>query len=58
MIRDDRSKALINNDVAALNKYKIERDRVRRMEQLSKEMIEVKKILNSVCDRLDKIESV
>lgn len=58
MIRDERSKALINNDVAALNKYKIERDRVRRMEQLSKEMIEIKKVLSSVCDRLDKIESI
>lgn len=58
MIRDDRSKALINNDVGALNKYKIERDRVRKMEQLSKEMIEIKKVLSSVCDRLDKIESL
>lgn len=58
MIRDDRSKALISNDVAALNKYKMERDRVRRMEQLSKEVIEMKKVLSSVCDRLDKIESI
>lgn len=58
MIRDDRSKALISNDVTALNKYKMERDRVRRMEQLSKEVIEMKKVLSSVCDRLDKIESI
>ena len=58
MIRDERSKALINNDVAALNKYKIERDRVRKIEQLSKEVIEIRKVLSSVCDRLDKIESV
>lgn len=58
MIRDNKSNALINNDVAALNKYKIERDRVRKMEQLSKEVIEMKKVLSSVCDRLEKIESV
>ena len=57
MIRDERSKAIVNNDVAALNKYKLERDRVRKMEQLSMEMIEVKKVLSSVCDRLEKIES-
>lgn len=58
MIRDERSKALINNDVAALNKYKIERDRIRKMEQLSKEVVEIRKVLSSVCDRLEKIESV
>lgn len=58
MIRDEKSKALVSNDVAALNKYKMERDRVRKMEQLSKEVIEIRKVLHSVCDRLDKIESV
>lgn len=58
MIRDERTKALLNDDIASLNKYKIERDRVRRMEQLSKEMIEIKKVLSSVCERLEKIESL
>jgi hypothetical protein len=58
MIRDNVSRALVSNDVAALNKYKIERDRIRQVEQLSRDMIEVKKILCSLCERLDKIESV
>jgi hypothetical protein len=58
MIRDTSSKALLSKDVAELNKYKLERDRVRKIEQLSREMVEVKKILSSVCDRLDKIESI
>jgi len=58
MIRDEKSKALINNDVSALNKYKLERDRIRKLESLSKEVTEIKKILNSVCEKLDKIESV
>jgi hypothetical protein len=58
MIRDNVSKALVSNDVAALNKYKIERDRIRRVEELSREMIEIKKILSSLCDRLDKEEGV
>jgi hypothetical protein len=58
MIRDNVSKALVSNDVAALNKYKIERDRIRRVEELSREMIEVKKILSTLCDRLDKVEGV
>jgi len=58
MIRDEKSKALINNDVSALNKYKLERDRIRKLESLSKEVTEIRKILNSVCEKLDKIESV
>ena len=57
MIRDQNSKALINNDVSALNKYKLERDRVRKIEQLSKEVIEMKSVLSEVCNRLEKIES-
>jgi hypothetical protein len=58
MIRDQRSKALVNNDVASLNKYKIERDRARKMEKLSQEMTEIKKSLASICERLEKIESI
>lgn len=57
MIRDQKSKALINDDVAALNKYKMERDRVRRIENLSKEVVEMRKILNEVCEKLERIES-
>lgn len=57
MIRDEKSKALINNDVSALNKYKLERDRIRKLESLSKEVTEIRKILNSVCEKLDNIES-
>ncbi len=58
MIRDQKSKALISNDVAALNKYKLERDRIRKIENLSKEVREIKKVLTSVCERLDRIESI
>lgn len=58
MIRDQKSKALINNDVASLNKYKLERDRIRKIEALSKEVKEIKAVLSSVCKRLDGIESI
>jgi len=57
MMRDEKTKALISDDVSALNKYKLERDRIRKLERLSKEVCEIKKILNSVCEKLDKIES-
>lgn len=56
MIRDHKSKALLNTDVASLNKYKQERDRIRKVEQLSQEVFEIKKVLVSVCEVLERIE--
>lgn len=58
MIRDTNTNALINNDVAALNKYKVERKQIRKIEQLSKELTEVKKTLSRVCKILEKIEKI
>jgi hypothetical protein len=58
LIRDEKTRALLNNDVMALNKYKLERDRIRKIDLLSKEVKEIKQILHSVCERLDKIESI
>lgn len=57
MQRDLKSQALINNDVAALNKYKLERDDKRKMESLGKELAEVKQTLAKLCDVIQKLES-
>lgn len=56
MVRDEKTKALLNNDLEALNKYKMERRQVRKMEEIVKEMSEIKSILSSVCERLEKVE--
>lgn len=58
LVRDEKTRALLSNDIEALNKYKLERDRVRKIELLSKEVKDIKKVLTSVCERLDKIESI
>ena len=58
LIRDEKTNALLNHDAISLNKYKIERDRVRKIDMLAKEVKEIRIILNSVCERLDKIESI
>ena len=57
MYRDSKSQALINSDVSALNKYKLERDNTRKMESLSKELTEVKQTLAKLCDVIQKLES-
>lgn len=38
MIRDERTKALINPDADALYKYKLERDKARRIVSMQKEI--------------------
>lgn len=54
--RDENSGAVINTDVAALNKYKQERALYRKVEQLVKDCDEVKQCLKNVNERLEKIE--
>lgn len=55
--RDQKTSAVLNTDVAALNKYKQERALCRKVETLSRDVGEIKNLLSSVCERLEKIET-
>lgn len=55
-VRDEASHALLNTDIAALNKYKSERALYRKVEILTKELSMVKETLGRVSARLEKIE--
>jgi hypothetical protein len=55
--RDTNSNAVVNTDLAALNKYKMERKLHRRVESLSLEVIQIKKTLERVCEKLEKVEN-
>lgn len=57
LIRDQHSQAIINTDLAALNKYKQERALYRKVSSLTKELELVKETLRQVNERLDRIES-
>lgn len=54
IIRDKKSKAILNTDLEALNKYKKEREHIRKMELLSKEVKELREILNHVLKIIEK----
>ena len=54
--RDENSGAVVNTDVAALNKYKQERALYRKIERLTNECAEVKQCLEDVGKRLENIE--
>lgn len=56
--RHEQSNAILNTDVAALNKYKMERKLHRQVAQLSKEVEEIKEILSRVCKKLEEVEKI
>jgi tRNA U34 5-carboxymethylaminomethyl modifying GTPase MnmE/TrmE len=54
MVRDERSKAILNTDAESLNKYKKERDQARKIEMLCIELKEVKNKLAEVLKLIEK----
>ena len=56
MIRDKKSRALLNNDGAELNKYLCERERVRKVNQLAEEVKDIKDNLSHIRTLLEKME--
>lgn len=57
LARDPKTNAVVNTDVAALNKYKQERALHKKVNALAKELEDIKVCLSNVCERLDRIES-
>jgi len=55
--RHQKSNAVIATDVAALNKYKMERKLHRQVKSLTQELEEVKITLARVCEKLEKVEN-
>lgn len=53
--RDAKTKAILNTDVESLNKYKRERNTIKKIEQISNELSEVKLILANVCRKIEEI---
>lgn len=56
MLRDPISKALINNDIESLNKYKKERELTRRVSSLETELKDLKTELKNIYEILERIE--
>jgi hypothetical protein len=54
--RDKNSNAVLNNDAAALNKYKQERALHRNVTALAEEISDIKICITRICERLDLIE--
>ena len=57
MRRDQTGKAVINTDIEALNKYKQERTYYRKVDSLYSDVLEIKKSILSINERLSRLES-
>lgn len=55
--RDPKSNAIINTDVEALNKYKIERSYYRKVDRLQQDLLEIKRSIITIYERIEKLEN-
>lgn len=55
--RDPNSKAIINTDVDALNKYKVERTYYRKVDRLHQDLLEIKRSIITIYEKIERLES-
>jgi len=55
--RDSTSGAIVNTDVSALNKYKVERNYYRKVDRLQDDILEIKRSIISIYERIEKLEN-
>lgn len=55
--RDMSSNAVLSTDIQSLNKYKMERQQYRTVDQLRSEVKSIQETLDHMCERLEKLES-
>ena len=57
MKKDSNSGAVLNTDLAALNKYKVERSYYRKVDKLQDDILEIKRSIISIYKRIEKLEN-
>ena len=55
--RDVKTNAVLNTDVESLNKYKLERSYYRKVDQLQADILEIKRSIISICEKIERLES-
>ena len=55
--KDPITGAVLNTDVEALNKYKVERKYYSKVDRLHDDIVEIKKSITLIYDRIQKLES-
>ncbi len=55
MIRDSYSNALLTTDVRELDKYRMEKQRVKQIEQLRKDVADLQETVRNICKVIDRV---
>jgi hypothetical protein len=55
--RDPKSNAIINTDIESLNKYKIERTYYRKVDRLQQDLLDIKRSITAIYERIEKLEN-
>lgn len=55
--RDPKTNAILNTDADSLNKYKIERTYYRKVDRLQQDILEIKRSIISIYERIEKLEN-
>ena len=55
--RDVKTQAVLSTDIESLNKYKLERTYYRKVDQLHADILEIKKTIVSICEKIERLES-
>ncbi|MGY8864563.1 MAG: hypothetical protein ACKVJK_02925 [Methylophagaceae bacterium] len=54
--RDRNNGAILNTDAAALNKYKIERNYYRQTDKITSDLLDIKRSIIDIYERIEKLE--
>lgn len=55
MIRDSYSNAVLSTDRAALDKYRMEKQRAKQIDQLRKDVADLQETVSNICKIIDRI---
>jgi|TARA_B110000285_G_scaffold61198_1_gene70353 hypothetical protein len=56
ILRDRQSGAILNTDAAALNKYKLERKQMRQTDKITSDLLDIKRSIIDIYERIEKLE--
>jgi len=54
--KDNTTGAVLSTDAAALNKYKIERNHYRKVDRIQSDLVEIKRSIIDIYERIEKLE--
>jgi hypothetical protein len=52
----DQSGAIVSTDAIALNKYKVERNFYRKLERIQQDLVDIKRSIVNIYERIEKLE--